>query len=218
MSLCDKLPAEKVLLNFNKYILGVNRKTTTAAVRGELGCFPLLVTMLPQAAKYWFKISMNENNDLVGSAYLDSLSLKNSWAVQIKLMWTKANLNNVWDCQGSLRTSKPTTKLKQWFQEKFNEQWSLYVQRDDPKSKLRSYKLFKRDFGVENYLLSTKVFAVRNEFCKLRTSAHKLQIELGRHTVPKTPAELRTCKMCSTGMVEDEKHMILDCPFYHKER
>ena len=37
----ENLPFEKVLLNFGKCILGVNRKACNAGVRGELGIFPV---------------------------------------------------------------------------------------------------------------------------------------------------------------------------------
>ena len=49
--------------------------------------------------------------------------------------------------------------------------------------------------------------------CKLRTSDHKLRIEEGRRTKPKTPREQRTCFQCPT-QVEDEKHFLVDCKLY----
>ena len=35
LATCDKLPSEKILLNFGKYLLGVHKKVTNAAVRGN---------------------------------------------------------------------------------------------------------------------------------------------------------------------------------------
>ena len=34
---CDNFPQEKVLLHFAKFVLGVNRKSCNATIRGELG-------------------------------------------------------------------------------------------------------------------------------------------------------------------------------------
>ena len=40
--------------------------------------------------------------------------------------------------------------------------------------------------------------------CKLRISAHKLNIEVGRYN--KTPRNERFCKKCNTREIEDEMH------------
>jgi hypothetical protein len=52
---------------------------------------------------------------------------------------------------------------------------------------------------------------------KFRLSSHNLHIETGRHHKPKTPIELRTC-MCDNTQVEDEIHLLLNCPFYNNIR
>ena len=43
--------------------------------------------------------------------------------------------------------------------------------------------------------------------CKLRISAHKLNIEVGHYN--KTPRNERFCKKCKTGEIEDEMHFLL---------
>ena len=47
--------------------------------------------------------------------------------------------------------------------------------------KLRCYLLFKCNFGFENYLSIVRSFEHRKNMTKLRISAHKLQIEVGRY-------------------------------------
>ena len=145
-------------------------------------------------------------------------SSNDSWATHIQFLETKSFLNNLWESQGSAQINKVLACLSTSLQDKFITEWSSYVHRNDPNSKLRCYKSFKYEFGLENYLICTNDFSSRRNFCKLRTSAHALQIEVGRHSVPKTPINNRICKLCSTGWVEDEKHMMIDCPFYINER
>ena len=56
---------------------------------------------------------------------------------------------------------------------------------------------------------------------RLRTSNHRLHIEIGRFTVPTTPINERVCKNChdcDSGQVEDEKHFLLLCPKYSELR
>ena len=50
-----------------------------------------------------------------------------------------------------------------------------------------------------------------------RLSSHQLKIETGRYTTPKTPRNDRTCSVCPTK-IEDECHVIFDCPLYHVVR
>ena len=52
--------------------------------------------------------------------------------------------------------------------------------------------------------------------CKLRISAHKLNIEVGRYN--KTPRNERFCKKCNTGEIEDEMHFLLLCNHFETDR
>ena len=62
-----------------------------------------------------------------------------------------------------------------------------------PDKKLRTYVKFKTKFEIESYLLIFKDFSCRKIFRRLRTSAHNLHIELGRHRRPvKIPMEEKT--------------------------
>ena len=49
-----------------------------------------------------------------------------------------------------------------------------------------------------------------------RLSNHRLQIEVGRYTKPKTPRPNRVCTMCN--VVEDEEHVLYTCPRYQEVR
>ena len=47
---------------------------------------------------------------------------------------------------------------------------------------------------------------MRSILTRFRISAHKLEIEIGRYTTPKTPLENRLCKQCNSSEIEDEEH------------
>ena len=80
-------------------------------------------------------------------------------------------------------------------------------------NKLRTYRLFKREFKLENYLVFMNS-KDRLSFTKFRISSHNLKIETGRHSRPPIPADQRYCSFC-TNSVEDEFHVIMVCPRYH---
>ena len=51
----------------------------------------------------------------------------------------------------------------------------------------------------------------RRELSRFRTSSHFLRVEMDRY-LPHHPAHnTRTCRLCDTGAVEDEQHMVFEC-------
>lgn len=66
----------------------------------------------------------------------------------------------------------------------------------------------------EKYLSCVSNDSDRRNLSRFRTSSHRLQIEVGRYTVPKTLAMDRLCKQCSMNSVEDETHFLMECPKY----
>ena len=54
----------------------------------------------------------------------------------------------------------------------------------------------------------------RKKLSQFRISAHKLEIEQGRYTIPKTPVTSRICKQCDLNLVENEIHFLVMCPKY----
>jgi hypothetical protein len=55
---------------------------------------------------------------------------------------------------------------------------------------------------------------MRSTLARFRISAHKLEIERGRYTIPKTAVEDRICKRCNCEAVEDEEHLSIKCNKY----
>ena len=46
----------------------------------------------------------------------------------------------------------------------------------------------------------------------LRLSSHNLRVEIQRHHGQRCPYELRICNKCDWHTVQDEEHIIMDCP------
>ena len=57
-------------INFCKFILQVNNKTTNVALYGELGRYPLYINILKQACKYLNHIQCAPEDSLLGKAYM----------------------------------------------------------------------------------------------------------------------------------------------------
>ena len=82
-------------------------------------------------------------------------------------------------------------------------------------SKLKTYQLFKQEYGPEPYTNILISRAHRSFLAKLRGGSAPLEIETGRYVG--APMDQRTCKLCHTA-VGDESHFMLACPVLHLDR
>ena len=88
--------------------------------------------------------------------------------------------------------------------------WSYNV------GKLRTYALFKNRLCREPYLNVIKDKNKRIFFSNYSLSSHKLEIEIGRYR--KVDINLRTCKLCKPGSIEDENHFVTECSSFSSDR
>ena len=84
-------------------------------------------------------------------------------------------------------------------------------------NKLSTLATVKTEFRMEPYV-TIMPFTKRRAFAKLRTSTHALEVETQRYIQPKPDRELRICKLCDSGQVEDEHHHLLNCKFFKQIR
>ena len=68
----DKTPNEKVHLRFCKTFLGLNRKASNHAARGELGRNPLQIMILKRVLNYILYLNSKENNSVVKQMFFTS--------------------------------------------------------------------------------------------------------------------------------------------------
>ena len=104
LTLCDKLPGETLHIKVCKLILGVHKRATNNAVRGELGSYPLLITMLRLSIKYWWSLNnkcLDGCNSLVVNALLDNRKLCNtcviSWSSGLQGIFNLIDGQEIWD-------------------------------------------------------------------------------------------------------------------------
>ena len=222
MQLCDRVPTEQVHVKLCRFLLGVHRKSSIAAVKGELGSYPLLITSLCSATKYWHQLHKCDPNSLIFHCLQDNymqIESKNTcWLTGIKKLMCKFDLNNYWENVRDTTIEPCVKTLSEKLCSEYTRLWAKFINGDGRDSnKLRTYCTFKNpNFRREKYLdLSIPIYKRKN-FSKLRISAHDLQIEKGRYN--KTPLERRLCNFCTHAVVEDEVHFMLECELYAAER
>ena len=106
--------------------------------------------------------------------------------------------------------------IKRELNANYISQWTKMINDINVQPKLRTYSTFKSEIKFEKYLLLPSV-KVRTMICRLRTSAHYLAIEIGRHHKPHPlPINDRLCTECHK--VEDEIHHLINCTRFENIR
>jgi hypothetical protein len=197
-----------------KQVLGVNRSTTTAMVRGELNRHSLQEEILRRNLNYAKYIHEKEDIIIVKQAYTHEQSRSMECKTFFSTMQKHAaNINDMGstsfypyaDPYVSLYEMEPKV-LRTVTYELFHSEWKRKL---ESHTKADTYRSFKDNMKFEPYLLHTKR-KERVAMTKLRISDHKLMIEEGRYRRPITPREERTCYMC-TNRIEDEVHFLTEC-------
>ncbi len=231
-SLVDNPCFEKTDLRFIKSILGVHRKASNAAVRGELGRYPTIIYIIKQVVKNWLRISNYRKDSILYDTYLCNLQMvfegKKCWLFNIrKIVYDTLGLKHLWENQG--RYKKATGQIRQVvnnLKHIYEFQWRNEINRKPGNNKgsgnkLRTYALFKSSFKYETYLDFHPDFRKRRLLTKLRISSHRLEVEMGRYqskTKVKKIVKDRVCNFCDAGAVEDEIHVLMDCSLYSSHR
>ena len=218
IDICDKPSSENIHVKVCKLILGVHRKATNNAVRGELGSYPLLISMLTLSFKYWWKLNQDcsfGSSSLVVQALIENRSFQYgyyfTWSKGIKSICSLINNNDIWDRPNILSKSSISDLVSSSLKSKYDQEWYSHI--STKQMKLRTYCQFKKSFNQENYVHILNQVQ-KSVFCKLRISAHTLMIEKGRYSYPKIPPENRLCTVCDLQETENEFHFIMRCKAY----
>ena len=84
--------------------------------------------------------------------------------------------------------------------------------------KLKLYSIFENDCHKSDCLNIITNINHKKTLNKFRLGNHRLQIKTGKHTVPKTPENLRICPFCHLNEVEHELHLLFNCNLYDSLR
>lgn len=206
---------ERVQLHFIKNTLGVKYNTSTVAMFGECGRFPLYLSNYCKAIKYWLHLKSLPNSNIVKIVYNELESLHNmgycTWVTNIKSILHLYKLDNIEEEFPNQVAA--FNHFKSTIYSCYKNEWQKECNDIVSHPILRTYCTFKNDFCLEPYLIYVSEFKYRSALCKLRVSSHQLKIETGRHHHPKLPAAERICPLCLQN-IETEFHFVIECSIY----
>ena len=204
-------PLDTLFLGFCKRLLGVGKTTTNVGVFLELGLVPLNIYAQKNSIQNWSRIAKFEtSNQLVSSSYRNSLLEELTWPLMIKKNLSKCGMMDVFFCEKRANTPQ---RFLQRLIDIFHQE--AFAEINEPSSKLKTYKEFQTEIGLENYLEIISCERDRINLSRLRLSNHQFMIEKGRHQ--KIPKEQRFCPICPNE-IEDEVHFLTVCKCFESER
>ena len=205
---------------FLKNILGVREQTINIAVYGEFGRIPLSYKIKEKAIKYFIRIHGYQDNPILTQAMKIGRNLHKlgytTWYGQVLNLINELKLDHLINPDTPTKVTPKIKKLiKSSVFEHYKTIWAGAIAMGH--TKVETYKNFKTELKPERYLqLPQKNYRIM--IARFRSSSHHLAIETGRHTKPLTPKNLRLCKFCNKGDIEDEHHALLICDAYLAQR
>ncbi len=160
---------------------------------------------------YWSRLISGKNTKLCYVMYqcllqLDRLGLYTSpWLACIKNICNDCGMSGMW-----LLQDVPNSRwVKKAVEQRLKDQWLVTWHHNlETKSLSSNYRVFKTDFGREQYLEKlTK--GDRLLVTKFRTCNNRLPVNVGRYQG--VSREDRVCNKCNVEVVGDEFHVLFEC-------
>ena len=144
------------------------------------------------------------------------------WCTNVRLTLRDLGLSEYWENQDCLVANNNIDFLipnvKTVLIQNYKLWWEKEVVKTDKHPILRTYITFKPSLAIEPYLFLLKNINYCRALVRFRVSSHRLQIELGRHTKPKTPIEKRICVYCDDNSIDNESHFLIQYKYLESER
>lgn len=195
-----------------RFFLGVGKYAPNNAVNGDMGWIPPFIKQWKSVIRNYFRLKdMSEDriNKQVFRWMCDKSSSNcKNWNFRVQKQLESQQLN------GEDRSTIRLIEARMFVL--FKDEWKTKIESDcgtrpNQTNKLRTYRNFKTEYGTESYVKRILSKNERSAMAKFRCGVAPLRIETGRYE--RLPVEQRLCCQCS-GHIEDELHVITECPLY----
>jgi len=205
---------EKIFFQFMRCVLQVKATTSNLIVIGECGELPPSILCHINVLCFMKRLQCLPENKLVKQVF-NEINIMHTCGVKTWVTYAYELAEKYCiDMNSDVPDFKQYCKVT--VSNDFKQKWCRSVMDIDKHPILRTYSLFKKEFGREKYLDYISDTRFRVAMAKLRCSSHILEIERGRYTKPKTDINNRLCPVCN--VVEDELHFLIDCNLYIQDR
>ena len=233
-------PHEMLQNMFLRQALGVRSSTPIAVMLSDMGREPMWMFWIRQGVKFWNRTIMLPDQDLIRSCVCESVLMATS-AVAVTECWAHhfiacmqrlgvirshddlilKNPSGSWQLR-----PLPVKQLEAALKRAADGSWVGAPQgspRQIPDSRHEGFKLTTYSYWFKH----TSVFDKRVAFsthlndrasimavARFRMGSHNLNVESLRWSKVRVPRSQRVCRCCSSGIVEDEMHIMMECTMY----
>ena len=208
---------ERVMMRLGKGLIGMRRNTNHEVVQGELGLWRMKGRWDVSRLRLWRKL-VGGRNALAVWVYrqrreefeAEGRRDKGNWCWHTWQVLKGIDRELEWEIE-YMGGARWLQELKEDIGKREEKEWQARVA---AKPRLRSYRLIKEKLEFENYLDCTSG-KQRKALVEMRSGANDLEVEMGRRR--QEEVKNRMCRECKGG-VEDEMHLVLECPAYQAIR
>ena len=204
---------EKVHNEFLRKLLKARKSTPLYMLYGELGRYPISITIKCRMIHFWSKLlaSRNKISFNIYSYLLNQQLGRSKWLSEIKSILDKVGLSQFWP-QNVFVPPNLHKLVRQILIDQYHQEWNAQL---NSSNKGKTYQLIKQNLEFESYLKILPLNDAINLF-RFRTANHKLPIETGRWDG--TLIEHRKCNLCLRDKVGSERHYLLSCDYFNVSR
>ena len=146
----------KMFIQTLRNIFFMLKSTPHVMFYGELGRFPILVTIKKQVISFWSKLLLSKESKLSHRLY--SVLYNNfvnyhydfPWLQNVKSILYEVGMSNIWIYQHPQNSSWLSKTVLLKLQDQYKQSWSASI---NDSSKCLNYRIFKTEHKFENYLI-----------------------------------------------------------------
>ena len=211
-----KFEINKVLNNYIRQILGVDKKTSKNGILSECGKFPLCLKVYVQIVRYWIRLHTLDNEYMQELLKVELNQRKNgndSWLkiVGFLIKYINCNIDDIQNNNNTLSLGKFRYEFEKKIKDMYKKSWKENINKSFNESKIEFLCEYKRNFKFESYIDNLN-FDNRKTVSRFRLSNHNLPIERLRYD--NIDREERLCGICDQNLVGDENHYMIWCQNY----
>ena len=200
-----------------RFFFGLGKNTPIAALMGDTGWPPIFLHLQYSLLKYWYHIGNLDVDRIPKKIYCWNKKLaekgKKTWAFRLSQLLAsidRPSTSITFDSRESFCDSTWNALTDQYLTSWRNEVSGREARASLSGGRLVVYRKIKSIPFCEPFVRVGLSVDVHRVMAGLRAGCLPLQVELGRYTLPKTPYELRICKLCNKE-VETQEHFLIRC-------
>ena len=205
-----KYKIDKVHTDFCKRALNVTKFSSTTAVMGELGRYPIIYNAWGHSIKYWLRLNNGTRNTVLNEAYKVVLNEKHDWIQSIQYLLCKNGFRNVWLKPNEVNMDSFHKIFKRRLHDQYEQTFFSKLTSSDRLTVLSS---MKTEFKRSGYIDKIKSPDIRKTFTRLRIDNNVLNECKFRFN----QIISKSCYHCK-NTTEGVSHFLLDCDLYKQKR